>query len=251
MNTSITSTVVMLSLFGAVALGIISRRLLPEHHRSADTKDTVKLSMGLVATMTALLLGLLVASAKGSYDAARGNVSQMVAKVAFLDRVLNAYGPETREIRAQMRAMVQDAAERMWPGDAHSPSQLAPNTQGGDAVFLALQRLTPQDDTQRNLKTIASTLFVELAQLRSLLYVQTVPSISRPMLVIVILWLVLIFFSFAVLAPSNSTATLALLVSAASVCGALFLILELDRPFAGLLQIPSAPLRSALASLGE
>lgn len=94
MNTTLTALIVFGCLIGAVLLGRTLRRLLPEGHLAADSRDAIKLAMGLVATMSALVLGLLVSSAKGSYDTERSEVIQMAAKVAFLDRVLAIYGPE-------------------------------------------------------------------------------------------------------------------------------------------------------------
>ncbi|HYW71211.1 MAG TPA: hypothetical protein VE961_09260, partial [Pyrinomonadaceae bacterium] len=83
MNPAFIAAIISGCLLAAVFLGMRIRALLPEHHLSADTKDTVKLAMGLVATMAALLLGLLVSAAKGTYDAERGQVIQMAAKAAF------------------------------------------------------------------------------------------------------------------------------------------------------------------------
>lgn len=223
------------------------RILLPEHHLSADTKDAVKLAMGLVATMAALLLGLLVSSAKGDYDATRSEVNQMAAKIAFLDRVLADYGPEATEARVQFRAVVEEAVRRMWPEAQGMPAQLSPNTQAGDAVYFAVQRLSPRDDMQRDFKAQAATLAVELGQLRTLLLARSAPSISKPLLIVVVSWLVVIFLSFSVFAPPNATATLALMVSAFSVSGALFLILELGRPFGGPIQISGEPMLNALS----
>ena len=97
-------------------------RLLPEDHLSADTKETVKLAMGLLATMSALLLGLLVASAKSSYDNARNQVIEMAAKVAFLDRVLIGYGPEAGDVRNLLREAIEDTAHRMQPLKANTES---------------------------------------------------------------------------------------------------------------------------------
>src|SRR6185503_5998663 len=96
--------------FGAALLGMLLRYVLPEHHFSSDTKDTVKLAMGLVATMAALILGLLVASAKSTYDAESSGVTQMAAKIIFLDRVLANYGDETKEARELFRRTVQRMA---------------------------------------------------------------------------------------------------------------------------------------------
>src|SRR6266576_1667778 len=117
MNTALAAVIVFGWLIGAVLLGRALRRLLPEEHLSGDSKDAVKLAMGLVATMSALVLGLLVSSAKGSYDTERSEVIQMAAKVAFLDRVLAAYGPEAAGIRAQLRETMEEGIRQMWPGE--------------------------------------------------------------------------------------------------------------------------------------
>jgi hypothetical protein len=211
----------------------------------------VKLAMGLVATMTALVLGLLVSSAKGTYDTARSEVIQMAAKVALLDRVLALYGPEAAEARGELRGVVADAVRRIWSTDPGRAAQLAPNQQAGDAFYIAVQRLSPHDDAQRTLKGQVTTLMVDLGQIRSLLVAQSIPSISKPMLIILVSWLVVIFFGFSLLAPPNATTTLALVASAFSVAGAIFLILELDQPFGGLIRIPSEPMINVLSHLAK
>jgi hypothetical protein len=236
-------------LVGAALLGKRVHRYLPEDHLSADSRDAVKLAMGLLATMTALVLGLLVSSAKDGYDTKRSVVIQMAAKVAFLDRVLALYGPETGEARGDLRAAVADAVRHIWPTYKGGPAQLAPNQGVGDAVFVTIQRLSPHDDTQRALKAQLATLMVDLGQLRSLLIAQSIPSISIPMLIILVSWLVVIFFGFSLIAPPNATTTLALVASAFSVACAIFLILELDHPFGGLIHIPSEPLINVFTHL--
>lgn len=251
MNTTLTAAIVSACLLGAVLLGMRLRRLLPDHHLSADTKDAVKLAMGLIATMAALLLGLLVSSAKGAYDAERTQVIQMAAKIAFFDRVLANYGPESAEIRVQLRAVVEEAVRRMWPEEIGAPPQLTAGNQAGDAVYFAIQQLSPRDDTQRNLKAQAMALAAELGQLRLLLLAQSASSISKPLLIVVVSWLVVIFLGFSLLAPPNATAILALTVSALSVSGAIFLILELDRPFGGLIAISGEPMFKVLSQLAK
>ena len=243
------AAVLFACLVGAALLGRRVRRYLPEDHLSADSRDAVKLAMGLVATMTALVLGLLVSSAKEGYDTKRNLVIQMAAKIAFLDRVLALYGPETAEARGDLRAAAADAVRRIWPTDKSGSAQLAPNQQAGDAVFFTIQRLSPHDDTQRALKAQLATLMADLGQLRSLLVAQSIPSISIPMLIILVSWLVVIFFGFSLLAPPNVTTMLALVASAFSVACAIFLILELDHPFGGLIHIPSEPLINLLTDL--
>src|SRR5204863_3261317 len=139
----------------------------------------------------------------------------------------------------------------IWPADRSRPGQLAPNEQAGDAVYVAIQSLSPHDDTQRALKTQIANLMVDLGQLRALLIAQSIPSISMPMLIILVSWLVVIFFGFSLLAPPNATTTLALVASAFSVAGAIFLILELDHPFGGLIHIPSEPMINVMNHLAK
>src|SRR5436190_15688443 len=166
MNTTLAALIVFGCLVGAILLGRALRRLLPEDHLTADSRDTIKLAMGLVATMTALVPGLLVSSAKGAYDTKRSEVIQMAAKVAFLDRVLGLYGPEAADARAGFHAAVEEAVREIWPDEAGVPAQLAPNTQAGNVVYVAVQNLSPHDDTQRKLKDQATTLATDFAQLR-------------------------------------------------------------------------------------
>src|SRR5437667_2713289 len=198
---TLVSVILFVVLVGAAFLARRVHRYLAEDHLSADSRDAVKLAMGLVATMTALVLGLLVSSAKGTYDTARSEVIEMAAKVAFLDRALALSGPETTEARGELRAAVTDAVGRIWPTDQSEPSQLAPNQHAGDALYLAFQRVSPHDDAQRALKAQVATLMVDLGELRSLLVAQSIPSISIPMLVILVSWLVVIFFGFSLIAP--------------------------------------------------
>jgi hypothetical protein len=251
MNTTLTSLIVFGCLVGAVLLGRTLRRLLPEDHLTADSRDTIKLAMGLVATMTALVLGLLVSSAKGAYDTKRSEVIQMAANVAFLDRMLAAYGPEADNARTKVRDLVAEVVQRMWPGEAGVPAQLGPDTQAGNVAYGAIQGLSPHDDMQRSLKAQAATLAVDLGKVRSLLVAQSVASISKPMLIILVSWLVVIFLGFSTLAPPNATVIFALMISALAVAGAILLILELDQPFGGLIRISSEPMLNALHHLAK
>jgi len=237
--------------FGAAASAMLVRNALPKHHLSADTKDTVKLAMGLVATMAALVLGLLVASAKGSYDLQKSEVVQMAGKVAFLDRILAHYGPDAAEARALLRRALEGAITRIWPENKSAEPLLAPNTGTGEVLFDALQKLEPQNDAQRSLKAQALAMAADLGQMRWLLFEQAGSSISTPLLVIVVFWLAILFFSFGLFGPSNPTAVAALLVAALSVSASIFLILELDQPFHGLVRISSQPMLNALSQLGR
>jgi hypothetical protein len=250
MNTELISLFTFACLFAAVLLGIWLRRLL-EPHLSSDTQDAVKLATGFLATMAALVLGLLISSAKGTYDGARNAVIEMAGKVAFLDRVLAAYGPEAAEVRSLFRGTVEEVIQRVWPEESAKPALIAPDAKAGYAIFAAMQSLAPHNDIQRSIKAEATSLAIDLGQLRSLLLARSTASISKPMLIVLIYWLTIIFLAFSLLAPNNKTATLALVIAALSVSGAIFLILELDHPFGGWVRIPSEPMRNALSQPAE
>jgi hypothetical protein len=237
-------------LVGVVFLGGRLSRVLPEEQLSDDSRDAVKLALGLVATMTAILLGLLISSAKGAFDTTRTEVMQMAAKVTLLDRVLRLYGPESMDARRALRDAIAEGVHRTWP-DRSRPVQLDPNEQAGDAMYTAISHLTPHDEAQRALKTQAATLMIQLAEYRALVQAQAVSAVSKPLLIALVMWLVVIFFGFSLLAPANITSRLALVAGAFSVSCAVMIIMDLDFPFAGVIRIPSEPMINALAHLAK
>jgi hypothetical protein len=209
--------------------------------------------MGLLATMSALVLALLISSAKASHDTQSSEITQMAADFIQLDRVLAHYGPETRDARALLyvtvsRGLGQTHSENTYHSRALDNRAAAA---GADSFFEKIQQLEPRTDFQRSLFAQAMQLGAELGRLRSLLLEQTGGSIPMPFLVVLVFWLAMLFTSFGLFAPSNATVIGVLLVCAISVAGAIFLVLEMDRPFEGLIQISSAPLNDALAHLGK
>ncbi len=243
--------ILFIGLVGVTLLGGRLRRLIPSEQLSTESRDAVKLALGLVATMTALLLGLLISSAKSSFDTARTEVIQMAAKIALLDRVLKLYGPEAMDARRALRDAIAEGVQRTWPAERGHPVRLDPNEQAGDAIYVAISHLAPHDEAQRALKTQAATLMVQLAEYRALVQAQAVSSVSKPLLIALVIWLVVIFLGFSLLAPANATSTLALVAGAFSVSCAVMIILELDFPFAGIIRIPSDPMINTLAHLAK
>lgn len=249
MNPIATSALVFAFVFGGALLGMWLRTRLPEHHLSNESKDVVKLGVGLIGTMAALVLGLLVASAKSSYDERRGELTRMAANAILLDRVLAHYGPEAGQIRTMLKAAVARMLDETWSKNGRGDDSKASPFKG-EPLFDGIQELTPRTDAQRALQTQAESMVISLGQTRWLLFEQSGSSISTPFLVVVIFWLAILFVSFGMFAPPNGTVIIAMVVSAMSVAGAMFLVLELDHPFSGLIQISSAPLERALAVLG-
>ena len=247
--TSITiSLIVLACVFGGALVGLLLHAVLPQHHLSSETKDIVMLGMGLVGTMAALVLGLLVASAKGSYDAQSEELTQMAANIALLDRALAVYGPETKETRSLLRGAVVRYVDQMWSKD--DAYRLAMPT-GGEILYEKVQGLSPKNDAQRSIQSQALSVVVDMGKTRLLMYEQAKTAVSKPLLVVLVLWLTIIFISFGLFAPFNATAVSSLFLAALSVSGAIFLILEMYTPYMGVVQISDAPLRSVLANLGR
>jgi hypothetical protein len=246
------SWIIFACVFGGALLGMLLRKLLPEHHLDADSKSVVNLGMALIGTMSALVLGLLIASAKNSFDAQKGEFTQMSANVILLDRTLARYGSETQEARDMLRRAAL-TLDRNWSEDTSRSAKLDSSAMRAAAAsfYEKIQELAPRNDFQRSLQGQAMQIALDLGQTRSLLLEQAGSSIPTPFLVVLVFWLAVIFTSFGLFAPYNATVVATLFVCALSVSGAIFLILELDSPFAGLIQISDIPLRNAIAHLGH
>jgi hypothetical protein len=247
------SAIVLACVFGGAFLAMLVGRLLPEHHLQPESMDTLKQGLALIATLSALVLGLLIAAAKGTYDTQSSAIKEMAADALLLDRVLTRYGPEAQEERDLLHRSVTLILERLWPESNAGSANLTPGearTQT-EAFYEKLSDLSPKNDTQRSLKARALDISNNLEKTRLRLFAQKESSIPLPFLVVLVFWLTIIFVSFGLFAPANTTVIFTLFVCALSVSGAIFLILELDRPFGGLIQVSSAPLRDALVQLGR
>jgi len=239
--------IILVGAFG----GIVLRRALPERHLTDDTKDIVRLGTGLIGTIAALVLGLLIASAKGTYDNQSANIQRIAADSILVDQILAFYGPEARPARQQLREAVDPLIALIWrQNQSKAATQSAfEEVRSGQEAYVRIAQLTPQNDFQRILKDRAVQAIVDLAQTRLSSYEQAATSIPLPFVAVLIFWLAIIFASFGMFSQHNATSVAALIVFAASAAGALFLVLELSTPFGGLLQISSEPLRHALPPL--
>jgi len=244
-------------IFGGTLLGMAVRFLLPEHHLSEESKDTVKLGTGMVATMAALVLGLLIASAKGTFDTMTTEIRQVGAKIMLLDRVMDQYGPETKETRVLLRRTITATLQRIWVEESHGgavQSQAVTGLPENDleVVQEKLRQLSPQNDSQRWLQSRALQVSADIADAKWLLVEQFgAKSLPMPFLVLLVSWLALIFASFGLFSPRNATVIIVLFICAVSAAASLFLILELDQPYQGFVKISSAPLHKALMYMGR
>ncbi|MCE9566974.1 MAG: DUF4239 domain-containing protein [Planctomycetes bacterium] len=252
MDSLVVAGIVFACTFGGVVLGMALRAVVPERYLCAESRDVLKLSAGLLATLSALVLGLLIASAKSSFDTQRGGFHQMATNIVILDRSLLLYGKEeTKETRQLLHKAVATLVEHRWPSDGSRSTGLdGPEiTASNEAFYAALTKLTPQNETQRAIQSQAFQTSAELGRTRWQLIHGGESSIPVPFLIVLIFWLTVLFAIFGLLAPRHLATIVVLFLCALSVSGAIFLILELDQPFEGLIQISGQPLRNALSHL--
>lgn len=248
-----TASIVLVCVFGAALLGLWLRNVLPQEHLRQDSQDLIKLGIGLIATLAALVLGLLISSAKSSFDKVNDDLVQTATKIVLLDRVLSDYGPETNELRAHIKRMYAGVIEQLFSEDQREQAKLdAPFALAqAQGIRFELLQLTANSDSQRWLKTRALDIFTDLSTERWLLLLQKQGSISAPFLIVLVFWLAMIFMAFGLLAPRNTTVVATLLICAVSVSGAIFLLLEMEQPLHGLMKVSSEPLRNGLEHLGR
>jgi hypothetical protein len=243
------SSLIFAIVFAGALAGMALRRALPQEHFETDAKDTVRLAIGLIVTMTGLVLGMLVSSAKTYYDEQKNVVAEMSSQIIFLNTLLVNYGPEAKDFRKSVHQFVEDAVDRIWPKEESRLFQLKPKNDGGD-INAQLEMLVPTNDRQAAIKAQVASVIQDLRKTYWLMFLETEQtSISIPLLVVVTLWLVAIFISFGIFAPPNSTVMVTLIICALAVSAAIFIIMEMYSPFSGILKISPVAIRDALSQM--
>jgi hypothetical protein len=249
MDALIPSGIIFLLTLSGIWLGTLLRRTLPRHHLNEYAKDVVRLGVGLIATIAALVLGQLIGAAKSSFDTQSTQVKQITANLILLDSILSQYGPEALPIRKHIRKVVGPFADRLWrEKEAAAPGPFHAH-EAKEEVYAEIQKLSPQTGVQRSLQARAVQIGNDLARLRFMLFVESESLIPTPFLGILALWQAIVFASYSLFAPLNSTLITCLSVFAFAAACAIFLILELGRPSTGLMMVSSAPPRNALGTL--
>jgi hypothetical protein len=239
--------------FGAALIGMVLHVKLPDNHLDQDSRDVVKLVMGLIATMSALVLSLLIASANSSYDRQSGELKTLSANILLLDRTLKFYGPDAKEARDGLRDAIRQTHDRIWSPAGVRPKNLDSRATRNsvNANIEQLLRLSPKTDAERMMQSRAVQESESITQSRLAMFEQLDSSISWPFLTVLVFWICMLFLGFGLFARFNPTVTVALVVGALSVAGAIFLILELSEPYRGLMRISDEPLRNAIDQIDQ
>jgi hypothetical protein len=239
--------------FSASLVAIYIRSRLPGHHMEGDSKELIKLVMGFIATITALVLGLQISSAHSAYEAQEAELEQLSVHLYEVDRILDHFGPDGLETRDLLRRIVTADIERTWAGKGVGATQFALLSVQRDSerLFYGIVNLSPKTDMQRSGQSRALQLLGTIGETRRLMVEQAKSALSMPFLIILVSWLTILFFSFGLFARFNATVVSALFVGAASVAGAMFLILGMSQPYGGWMRISDAPLRDALTQIRQ
>ncbi|HKD23807.1 MAG TPA: hypothetical protein VKB71_17445 [Rhizomicrobium sp.] len=243
------SAIVFALVIASILIGTWLRRLLPQHHLDEDAKNIVRLGVALIATMAALVLSLLIAAANSSYDRQSNQVRQTTADIILIDNLMAAYGPDGVPIRKSMRSTIGPFVDRLWRENESAGPRPFVASVAAERADLGIRALAPQNELQRSLKERALQVIADLEQTRLLLFVESGNTIPMPFLAVLTIWLMIIFASYSLFTSLNVTTFTILSLFALSAAAAIFLILELNSPFSGLMTIPSAPLHNALAPL--
>ncbi|MBP0620847.1 hypothetical protein [Cupriavidus consociatus] len=253
MSQLVIALIAFLCIFCAAMLGLYLRDVLPEHHLSEESSSAIKLATGLIATIAALVLGLLISSAKSTFDTVKGDLVHNAASIVHLDRLLFHYGPPAQELRATLRRDYAMWVELLASRDAAHTARLS-NPEISvrvEAFQRKVAELSPTTPSQREIQARALQISDEVFASRSLALLQREGSVALPLLVVLVSWLAIIFGAFGLLAPRNGTIVVALLLCALSASGAILLILEMDTPLDGVIKVSLTPMREALARLGN
>ncbi|MGC1465309.1 MAG: DUF4239 domain-containing protein [Pseudolabrys sp.] len=239
--------------FGGALFGMLIASRLPKAHLSEASKDVIKVTTAVVATLAALVVGLLITAAKGSFDTKDAGLKRVAAHVILLDHTMAEYGPETRGARDALRNVITQAIAAIWnnggPGAAN-PDAITKGA-GMAPIQQSLLQLVPQNDAQRWLKSSALQIGGEIEQARWLAVEQKGGNIQWPFLAILVFWFAVVFLSFGMFAPYNASVLIVFAICALSIAAALYLIVQMDRPYSGFMEISSAPLRVALEQIGK
>lgn len=231
----------------AASLGSRFYERIPERHRPAETEAVVRLFASLFMVMTSLVIGLMLNTAKNTFESADKSVHAYATELILFDRTLKHYGPETAEARRSLLAYTEQAAARMAQTDPTLGSRSAESLlrAAGDAV----RALQPANDDHVYLKQQLEHRYSKIYEMRWALVEQSEGTLPAALIVMVVLWLVLIFASYGFRAPHNLVVVTSFVVSSVLVAGAIYLILDMDVPFEGMIQVSPAPLQRALLEL--
>lgn len=244
--------VVALVMMAGALGGALLRKHLPSRHFDAETMEVVKLGLGFLATLSALVMGLVISSSKASYDARAEMVHSTAALIIQFDASLWQIGPEAEPIRQVLKEELRSTMKRVWKarGVVDMPDPAA-SKQVVVHLDKMLFELSVSGEMQRQAMANAFQQLAELSRINASAFTQHGSDVIMPLLAVVVCWMMLNVGGWNLFAPANRMVMGVNLICSLSVASAIFLILELDQPFNGVISISDAPMRAALVRLSE
>ena len=227
-----------LIVFGVISagafVGLVIKERLPKHHLNDETKNTVTVSMAVVATFSALVLGLLISNANTSFSALGGEVTTLSAQILRLDQLLRRYGPQTGSARETLRQYAELKTSDLFPNNPADVRLADPRAyellQQLEDSLLALKAASPRDKWWLDQAMMHAG---KIGDTRWLLAQQAGQGTPKAFVALLVFWLILLFASFGLFAPRNLTSAVTLTLCAVAVAGAIGMILELEQGFGG------------------
>ncbi len=240
---------IFVCLFSAALLMMHFCPKLPSHHRDEETNTVVRLLANLFVVMTSLVFGLLINSAKNTFEGIDADVHVFATKMIILDRALRTYGPSADEARKRLEEYAEQAIEHPSRSDDALHQQPSITGQYLDRLGEALRVIKPQDRYHETMLVEARQQYHGLMEQRWKLLEQSEGVIPAPLIAMLVAWMTLIFAAFGYHAPRNAMMVSMFAVSALLIAASVALVLDMDIPFSGPIQISDAPQRRALAEI--
>jgi hypothetical protein len=253
LSSIIIGVIVFACLFAAALLGMWLRVRLPIHHLDVESKDVIRLATAVVGTLSALALGLLIASAKNVYDSYELEVRTSAARIVLLDRVMDQYGPETAQARSRLRQLIETRLDQGWGNASAGSTVVNPFDESPsiEPIQVVLRALKPENEPQRMLQARALEVSTQLAEAHWILVESNTEGLPTAFLVILTCWLAWLFATFGLQAPVNPTVIGVMLICSLLVAAAVFLVVDMAHPYIGVIHVSDAPLRTALMHIGK
>jgi hypothetical protein len=254
MNSYLITLIAFACIFGGALIGMLVQRFLPSHHLTKDSLDSVKLGAGLIATMAALILGLLVSSSKGTYDRVNALVNEAAANTINLDRTLRNYGPCAEPLRQLLIDRITKIKNDIWPEDAKASKKSSVAFKEESTILDLISRISNLDaksPEELEMKSNAIAIASDLNRERWQVTVEATTKLPLPLVVIPVFWITFLTFIYGIFSPRNGTVTLVLLFCSLSIAGAIFLICEMSMPLDGSIKIPSQPFQTVLEMIRQ
>jgi hypothetical protein len=246
---------VVIAVFAGGVFGLLLQRILHESSTTGGPRDMIGAVVGLLTLLSALTMGLLIWTAYGVYAGQNAAIQGLAAKFLQLDLALAHYGPESKDIRLQVRDGLGKTIDSFW-GVNESDANFAANNfaealRNMETRFVALDALHPSTDAQAQALAVAKSTSEAIGQSRLQMSFALTAPVSYPLILIVVAWAVLLFCGFGLMSSGHTMSMAAVFIGACAAASAVYMILDLSNPYSGAFRVSPAPLEQVLAVIGK